>query len=208
MFITLKKANELQRHALEMVGKIDPKVTVEVSSYSKGDPESFVPQMFHAASTKWAQAIKDTRALLAAAYQIRRLLGIANADAEGSEFSINDLLAQRAMVEAEEKRLSALLASAEHGLRESDIDRTVSQITQQRKALERGTEMRYSLMTDHVDLCVVTQVQIDALKETIARLRHDKSALTDIISGRNLNTTFKVPEDVEETLRYHKIILS
>ncbi|CAM6055316.1 unnamed protein product [Sphagnum tenellum] len=205
MQITLKKASELQRMAIEAAGKIEVKGTVMVPFYSKGEPEEFVPVAYAHGTENFAIAVADTLELLAVGYEIRRLLGVANASQEHGS-SINDLLAERAMIEASEKRLQALLQVAESAISEPDCDEVVARIHQQRKTIEKGgAEIRYGI-DRNIEMRVVDEYQRRDLRNRLANLRFRKSELTDILAGRNLNTKITLTEDIVVTLRGHKII--
>jgi len=199
MQITLKKADELQRVAMEAANRLDPQVEVSVSAFTKAEPSVFVADAARAGYVKFVKQHKDIQALLNAAYDIRQWR-----DEQNSK-KINALLNRRALLEALEKRLSHLIDRVESSiLHEDAVDETVGRIERVRAAAPTGSYSGYD--NGRLTLSVVSNTDLEALRAELAMLRAKKSDLTDQIAGLNLNTKITLSETVVNTLRAHNLI--
>ena len=204
MQVTLKKASELQRLAIEAAGKINIRTSIPISIFGKGEPTKYVREAFEHATEAFVLNIERAFDLYEAGYEIRRLL--AKANAEGSE-SINEILTQRALCETQEKRLATLLQllSEDRTTEETNnVDEIASRIEHSRKAMEKG-EAHYGFDRNLL-LRVVSSEQENGIKIRLGHLRQDKSNLTDLLAAKNLNTKITLSDSVVKTLAAHNII--
>jgi len=206
MKVTLKKGSELARQAIEAAAKTNAPAETSVSFYAKGEPSEFVVTAYETASIKFVSAVSDTRALLETGYEIRRLLNKANNFVPaGDTQSISDLLTERAMIEAQEKRLGAHISQAETGLAEPSIDETISRIQQQLALVAKGNEGA-RFMERSFEMRAVDENTLETMRGYFMELRRKKSDLTDMLHGRNLNTKITLSDAAITVLKHHKII--
>jgi hypothetical protein len=197
MEISLKKANDLQRAVLAAAGKIDPAATVSVSPFAQGDAGAVVQTAVTDGEARFMTQLGDAFDLMDAGYEIRRLLGDKNATS-----GVNTLLCERAWVEAQEKRLSAVLLAVLDSTDQYPSEDAIGRLARAQNPLT--TQTYYDSARIHVS--ILTERHIAKMQGDLASLRARKSDLTDQIAGRNLNTKITLPDSTVELLRKHNLI--
>jgi len=196
MKVSLKKANELQRLALETANKLSVSSNVNVSIYTEGQPEDFIPVMREVAIAKIDATMSNSISLIDAGFMIRHLLGEENAKA------VNQLLNERACLEAKEKRLNVFLTSLD--VNESVSGEVIARVNSTRKLLENGTDRHY--VEKSFDMHVVSEDMRNRLQDELLDLRRLKSEITDKLAGINLNYTITLPSGVVQVLKDNKLL--
>ena len=197
MQITLKKANELQRIVLEAATKIEPQTTVAVSPYDvKSTNKTHLEDVIQKnGAAKFSESMDSMFALMNIAYEIRDMLGEANANS-----GINTLLNKRALVEAKEKRLVKIITTAEEVVGENTVDEALGRV---QRFNSLGTNNYYE---QDVKLTVVDAADLKAMKAELSKIKQQKSDLTDQLAGLNLNTKIKLSDAMVEFLRSQDIL--
>jgi hypothetical protein len=182
MEITLKKAGTLAAQLGAVV--VNVPATLSVSKYSDQAFEELVTQ----GEAAFAVALQTRLQAIQAQYKLRALIGVANADNAGQ---VDNLLAQRAMLDAELKVLNAVT--------QRKVAPDYPALQKQRAAmLERET---YG--GDSIDLNVAPAEQVQPL---IAERTKARAEIQDLLVGLNFTTKLQVPEDVVAVLRYHNLV--
>jgi hypothetical protein len=203
MKVSLKKAAELQKLALDLAGKIDVPVEASVSFYTKGEPTDFVMAAHSTTLKAFHDSLFNIHALNEAGYEIRKMLGAVNASKqENFDSSINDLLVQRASVEAQEKRIAGIISMiAHHDTAEETIGRIEAQ-----KAVGGSETTRHGFFDRAFAFGVVGDAELDTMKKLLASLRQQKSELRDQLAVMNINLKIELSDSVVETLRKNMLI--
>lgn len=196
MQVTLKKAAELSRLALEKAKATEIQTSMDVSIYDQRPLGEIV-----SAETAQAKTNLDSMYdLIAAAFALRMEIGRLNA-----EKGINALLTERAGLEVIESRLKTL-ASSVKGRR-----RTIESVEKEIEALRNQTVATENALygtrrKDEVSVPIFDDEWIKGIEANLAKIARDKSDIRDKIAGINLNTHLELSQDVETSLRRAKLI--
>jgi hypothetical protein len=182
MQITLKKAGTLAAQLGALVVPVP--ATLSVSKYSDRPFEDLVVE----GEAAFTVALQTRLQAIQAQYKLRALIGAANADNAGQ---VDNLLAQRAMLDAELKVLNAITQ------RKGAPDYPALQ-KQRAATLDRET---YG--SDEIELSVAPAEQVQPL---IAERVKARAEIQDTLVELNFTTKLQVPEDVVAVLRYHNLV--
>lgn len=196
MQVTLKKAADLSRAALDAAGKIKPRTSVAISVYQKSAVAETVAKAREAVTTAEAQA----KELLDVAFALRKQIGQVNAQA-----GVDDALTDRALLDAQERRLTALLDGVECQFDVNDAETVAARIEalKARAANPQGGLSRYE---ESFDTAVLGADDMAAVQADLAALRRRKSDLKDRIAGLNLSNHILLAEEQVAVLRRHQIV--
>lgn len=206
MQITLKQGYELAAKALAEAAKLRVEPELTISIYETAAVDDLVTD----AARKVDTDIDKIAWLIACAYELRRLVGEANAKA-----GVTDLLAERARIEAIDKRLTGILVqfdkSRENNSAEPNAIAAERKIANARQVAEgnatgSGRSSYYDRREDRVSVRVISDAQIDRLRARLAELRLDKADNFAQITKRNLETKINVTADLLITLREHRLV--
>ena len=190
MNITLRKANAIQNSINEAIRSIKIEKTVELNEF-----QDLATELQKANSTLINNDGRRQKLLLAL-YNIRGLVGVANAQS-----GIDVSLAKAAFID---KRIAQLdeLANAGAMMDLSVINGKIEKI----KNLKDEARSRIYGYGDTVSTSVVTQDQIDQARGEILNLKKQKQKLNDEILELNIKTEIPLSEDVVETLKAEGLI--
>ena len=191
MNLTLRKANAVQSSITEAIKSIEIKTTVELNEFQAVDAE-----LEKANATLFANDARRQKLLLAL-YNIRGLVGTANASA-GIDLS----LAKAAFVD---KRISQLdeLAKAEVITDLAVITGKLEKIKNDKSETARSRIYGY---TDTVSTSVVSAEQLASIKNEIKNLKKQKQKLNDEVLELNIKTEIPLSDDVVATLQAEGLI--
>lgn len=196
--ITLKKAADLSRSAIDAANAIKVNPTIAISIYT---PRS-ASEIVEAAREQIANSIDTITELLKVGHSIRALI-----KAKNTEIGIDERLNRRAYLDALEKRLTTILNQA--GITpvgdfdEDEVSDEIATVEGQIAAL-KATDNRYH---SSVSAKVMDSVMIERIRDTLNQIKRDKAELRDELAGLNLNARIKLdPSDVA-VLKKHKILV-
>lgn len=190
MNITLRKANALQSVITDTSKGIKLDITVEFNEFQ--DPVTSLQTL----NAEFFANDKRRADLLTALYNIRGLVGMANATS-----GVDAKLTQAAYID---KRVGQLetIGSA------SEMTEMTQLIGKLEKIKTRAPDSRASLYgrEDTVSTSLITRDQIAAAKAMIRDLKKQKQALNDEILELNVRTEITLPAEVEAVLRTEGLI--
>ncbi len=190
MNITLRKANAIQNSINDAIKSIKIEKTIDLNEFQDIGAE------LQKANANLINNDGRRQKLLLALYNIRGLVGVANAQ---SGIDVN--LAKAAFID---KRIAQLEELAGAG---AMIDLTVlSGKIEKIKNLKDEARSRIYGYGDTVNTSVVTQDQIDQAKGEILNLKKQKQKLNDEILELNIKTEIPLSEDVVQTLQAEGLI--
>ena len=206
--ISLKKASEYARLAIEAANKMAVPTQISLSVFSTATPHEAVA----AARAKAEEALADAGDLYLAGFSLRQEIGRANA-ASG----VSDHLAAIAADEAVIKKLQALVGgfgddAAEmlgipRGEADLDLDAEARRMAALRAAHEAGATpgRGYSRLEDSLSLPVVNSAMRERLKADIAQMRRFISTRKDAVAALNFTVKVDLDETHAAVLRRHGI---
>jgi uncharacterized protein YdcH (DUF465 family) len=184
MNITLRKANALQQSIQDAIKGIKIETTVSISEFQDVNAEL--------AKANATLVTNDARRqkLLVALYNIRSLVGTANANC-----GIDLNLAKAAFID---KRMVQLqeIADADHI---TDLNVINGKLEKIRNRKDEGRASLYGY-DDSVKTSIVDPVQLDQAKTEVKNLKKQKQKLNDEILELNIKTEIPLSEDVVATL--------
>ena len=185
MNITLRKANALQNSIQEAMKSIRVETSVDLNEFQ--DPNLVLTD----ANNKLFDADNRRQKLLLAVYNIRGLVGTANA---ASGIDVN--LAKAAFIDKRIGQLEEIASLKPH----TDISVIQGKLE---KIKNRKEESRASLYgrDDTVSTSVVSQEQINMAKAEIQNLKKQKQKINDEILELNIKTEIPLSDDVNELLK-------
>jgi len=190
MNLTLRKANAVQTAINDAIKSVKINVEVELNEFQDATEE------LQKANNALLAADARRQKLLLALYNIRGLVGTANASA-GIDLS----LAKAAFID---KRIAQLT-----DLADADAMTDLLVITGKLdKIKNRKEETRASLygFDSGVKTSVLSQVQIDQAKAEIKNLKKQKQKLNDEVLELNIKTEIPLSDDVVATLQAEGLI--
>lgn len=191
MNLTLRKANAIQNSINEAIKGIEIKTTVELNEFQAVESE-----LQKANTTLFANDARRQKLLLAL-YNIRGLVGTANASA-GIDLS----LAKAAFID---KRIAQLdeLAKAEVITDLAVITGKLDKIKNDKSETARSRIYGYN---DTVSTSVVSAEQSASIKNEIKNLKKQKQKLNDEVLELNIKTEIPLSDDVVATLTAEGLI--
>lgn len=190
MNISLRKANAVQNSINDAIKSIKIDTTISINEFQ--DP---AVELKRANDTLFTNDSRRQK-LLVALYNIRGLVGAANAN---SGIDLN--LAKAAFID---KRIAQLEALAGQSAM-TDLAVIVGKLE---KVKARPADTRSSLYgyNDSVESSVLTQAQIDQIKAEVLNLKKQKQKLNDEILELNIKTEIPLTDEVVATLQAEGLI--
>jgi uncharacterized protein YdcH (DUF465 family) len=191
MNITLRKANAVQNSINEAIKGIKIEPTININEFQ--NPETELKKANDALFANDARRQK----LLLALYNIRGLVGTANASS-GIDLS----LAKAAFIDKRIGQLEGLSSQDEM----TDLAVIVGKLDKIKN--DKAGESRRSIYGYHdtVSTTVITQAQIDQIKNEVKNLKKQKQKLNDEILELNIKTEIPLSDDVVATLTAEGLI--
>lgn len=194
MNVTLKRAADLARAALDAAAKMKIETRIVVSIHD-GSPLETV----ETARTRMLRQVDDVEALIRAGFTIRGQIGAANAQA-----GVDNLLTERAMLEAVQKRLTGLGSEDETAYEAPSVTGDlVQRLAFAKRRAESGSAYGHS---EHLAVGLVDADVGEGLAERRGAIRRSLSDIKDRVAGINLNTTISLDETTVAVLKKAKIV--
>jgi len=191
MNISLRKAAALQNSINDAIKSIEIKTEVELNEFQN------VVAELQAANTKLFENDARRQRLLLALYNIRGLVGTANAQA-----SVDLKLATAAFVD---KRL-AQLDEFSKAKPVTSLDVINGRLEKVRNDKSEGRRASIYGYNDTVTTSVFSQEQLDQITAEIRNLRKQKQKLNDEILELNIKTEIPLSDDVVKTLQAEGLV--
>lgn len=200
MKVTLKKASELARAAIEAANKITVSTNTTISIYSKDT----VRDVVKAAREQCLQDDSDARNLLSVAFEIRKVIGQKNA-----ECGVSKALTQREMLDQMERRYQMLLQPT-YGNRgevdDNELAEVAERLSSNKNRIMAGTTGNLRTVEENITVGVMDKATVKQLTDDLMSIRRQKSDLKDTIAGLNLNTTIELGDAWVTELKKHGLI--
>lgn len=190
MNITLRKANVVQNSINDALKSIEVKLDVQLNEFQ--DAEAVIS----AANKKLLENDQRRGLLLAAQYNIRGLVGAANAQS-----GIDLLLTRAAFID---KRIGQLETLTKHSPVTDMV--VIKGKLEKLKNLKDEARSRLYGYGDTVETSVLYAGDIDRLKNELAGLRKQKQKLNDEILELNIKTEIPLSEEAVATLTKEGIL--
>lgn len=191
MNITLRKANVVQNSISDALKNIDIKLDVQLNEFQDAKAE------IDAANKKLLENDQRRGLLLAAQYNIRGLVGAANAQS-----GIDLLLTRAAFID---KRISQLETMVKHAP-VADlvvINGKLDKIRNDKSETSRRSIYGYS---DTVETSVLGTGDIDKFKTELSSLRKQKQKINDEVLELNIKTEIPLSDEAVATLTKEGIL--
>ena len=204
--VTLRKAHDFERSLNEAAKRFQFNRTTEVSIHR----DETVADLVAAAQTTLRANLASAVSLVRAAHSIRSSISTANADS-----GINDLLSEKAALEAEEKIIGQVVNGTEQragrGLfRSPDYELDgASEVAVAQKQLDT---LRIRAATaerpgaESVTVRVLDAAAIEGLSGDLANIQLRKKAIADELLGLNMATKVTLTADTVALLKQFKLI--
>lgn len=187
--VTLKKAADLSRAALEAADAIEVTPLLAYNIHSTADAAGLLAT----ASADITKGIQQARDLLDAGYALREMIGEAN-----GMHGISRVMTKRRAIDAEIKLLTDFKATLSLRDSEADLETLPSVIATVKARLETGRG--FSIET-RVTLRASTPEQLAELEASLQALKRERSNIVEMLSRLNLNHTVKLDDGRETVLR-------
>lgn len=194
MQVTLKKASDLSRAALEVAnGSIRPRLDAVLSVYQKAPVGDTVEKARLAALEEEMGAML----LIKVAFSIRKSIGIVNASA-----GIDDALTERAMLDVMERRMQSMVSTV--GFDDEAIDTVAARLEAAKQRVAAGDSL--SRFEESFTTPVLGKEDIARINSDLATLKRRKNDLKDEVAGLNLTNYIKLTDDQVKVLRTFQIL--
>jgi predicted nucleic acid-binding Zn-ribbon protein len=188
MDVSLRKANSLQQEIQDTIKKIEAENTITINEFQ--DPVAEL----HRANEAFFKADSRKQKLLLALYNIRGLVGTANAQS-----GINMSLAKAAFMDKRITQLESLTGAKPH----LDIGVITGRIE---KLRNRKEDSGYFGREEGVVTSIFSQDQIDQAKGEVRNLKKQKQKINDEVLELNIKTEIPLSEDTVITLKAEGIL--
>lgn len=212
MQVLLRTASTFARQCGETAQQIEVRPTIRMSVHQNYPVEQ---RLNDAATTTYAN-IEDVLELHAVRATLRRLIGHTNDE------SVNELLAEKDMLNQDEKYLTGLIEQIVgkenerssrrrmYGLDAGSGPRTEHDTSEVDRALEAIRQRMATVTTgdvaDYVEVPALNKDQVKKLQARVAAIRRRRSVVSDKLAAENLRLHVTLPPEVERVLRKHDII--
>jgi hypothetical protein len=194
MDVTLKRAADLARAALEAANdiRIEPQVSISIHTADTAAAAERARRAFD-------EGLSRFEALVTAHYVIRALIGAANA-----RTGLDDLLTRRARLDALDRKLAGL---AEKARADRDAAGELAIAEAHAASLRQRLAAGHDVFGgEHVSLSVVDAARAERLAARRATIRRERSELADAVAGINLSTRVALDAATVATLREARIV--
>ena len=186
MNITLRKANAVQISINEMIKGLSFDTSVRINEFEDHNEQiNAVRDVFN---THRATRTK----LVGALYEIRKAVAVANA-----ENSINDMLAEVAMLE-KEIQFANTFATQQPRLSDAVITGKIAKIKEAKEDRFYGR--------DDVTTTIFTKEEVEEYKRTVADLKRQKQKLQDVLLELNVQTEITLDDETATFLERADIL--
>lgn len=204
--VTLRKAHDFERSLNEAAKRFQFNRTIEVSIHR----DETVADLVAAAQTTLRSNLASAVSLVQAAHNIRAAISTANADS-----GINDLLSEKAALEAEEKIIAAVVNGADQqvgrGRHRTDYELDgAAEVAVAQKQLEalrvRAASAERFHGAETVTVRVLDAAAIEGLSGDLATIQLRKKAIADELLGLNMATKVTLTSDTVALLKQFKLL--
>ena len=186
MNITLRKANAVQVSINDMIKGLSFDTSVRINEFEDHNEQiNAVRDVFN---THRATRTK----LVGALYEIRKAVAVANA-----ENSINDMLAEVAMLE-KEIQFANTFATQQARLSDAVITGKIAKIKEAKEDRFYGR--------DDVTTTIFTKEEVEEYKRTVADLKRQKQKLQDVLLELNVQTEITLDDETATFLERADIL--
>lgn len=185
MNITLRKANAVQNSINEMIKGLAFDTSVRINEFEDHN------EQINAVRTVFDTHRATRNKLVGALYEIRKAVAVANA-----ENSINDMLAEVAMLE-KEIQFNNTFATQQPRLSDAVIVGKIEKV----KAAKEDFYRR-----DDVSTSVFTKEEVDEFKRVVADLKRQKQKLQDVLLELNVQTEITLDDETATFLERADIL--
>lgn len=185
MNITLRKANAVQNSINEMIKGLAFDTSVRINEFEDHN------EQINAVRTVFDTHRATRNKLVGALYEIRKAVAVANA-----ENSINDMLAEVAMLE-KEIQFNNAFATQQPRLSDAVIVGKIEKV----KAAKEDFYRR-----DDVSTSVFTKEEVDEFKRVVADLKRQKQKLQDVLLELNVQTEITLDDETATFLERADIL--
>lgn len=191
MNITLRKANAVQAQIVDALKQIEVKLNVEINEFQNPEAE------IEAANKTLLENDRRRGLLLAAQYNIRGLVGVANAQS-----GIDSLLTRAAFTDKRIAQLDALV-KAETVTDMAVVNGKLEKIRNDKSESARSRIYGYN---DTVTTSVVNKGNIEHFKNELNSLKKQKQKLNDEVLELNIKTEIPLSDEAVATLTKEGIL--
>ena len=191
MNITLRKANAVQAQIVDALKQIEVKLNVEINEFQNPEAE------IEAANKTLLENDRRRGLLLAAQYNIRGLVGVANAQS-----GIDSLLTRAAFTDKRIAQLDALV-KAETVTDMAVVNGKLEKIRNDKSESARSRIYGYN---DTVTTSVVNKGNIEQFKNELNSLKKQKQKLNDEVLELNIKTEIPLSDEAVATLTKEGIL--
>lgn len=204
--VTLRKAHDFERSLNEAAKRFQFNRTIEVSIHR----DETVADLVAAAQTTLRSNLASAVSLVQAAHSIRASISTANADS-----GINDLLSEKAALEAEEKIIAAVVNGADQqvgrGRHRTDYELDgAAEVAVAQKQLEalrvRAASAERFHGAETVTVRVLDTAAIEGLSGDLATIQLRKKAIADELLGLNMATKVTLTSETVALLKQFKLL--
>ncbi len=202
--ITLKKAFDVAKAALEAANRIKINNSVKISIYSDGDPGKVITE----ATEKVQASVDDAITLISTHYNIKRLIGEMN-----DRIGVTTALRQKAKYEAIETKLSAMIKLIEvpANIYSRDITMDATDLNAIRSkiklSIDRIEKKDYTSGTEEsFSVTIMSDSYIETLTKEVLRIKRQKAGCVDSIAALNINNKITLDDADVDVLRKHEIL--
>jgi hypothetical protein len=206
MEVTLKKASDLGKAAIEASNKIKISKSIRISIYGESDPKALIDE----AAAKARQQLGDIQELISTHYGIKVTIGEAN-----DRVGITNLMRRVAEVEALIKVLTTNVkmlevnvdvlgrsyGAAEHV--DPNVDAIRERIALSKKRLQ---EKDSGTVEDSFSVSIIPESLLEDTNNTILLLKKQKANASEQLAALNVNTRITLSSSDVEVLKKHKLL--
>lgn len=205
--VTLRKAHDFERSLNEAAKRFQFNRTIEVSIHR----DETVADLVATAQTTLRSNLASAVSLVRAAHSIRSSISTANA-----ESGINDLLSEKAALEAEEKIIGQVVNGADaqvgrgrHRTPDYELD-GAAEVAVAQKQLEalrvRAATAERFHGAETVTVRVLDAAAIEGLSGDLANIQLRKKAIADELLGLNMATKVTLNSETVALLKQFKLL--
>lgn len=200
MQVTLKKAAELSRAAINASKTIEFKKAFSISAFISMD-DFDIGQIVGTGQLALTDAVSRSLALVDAGYEIRALIGDANAKA-----GVSGLLTKTAAIDETIQRLTLIVTETGSAVACDDLFDVKLRFHKMRTDTTAQTETPRFGATDRLTVSAISEAAKLNYLNDMAVLRRKRSAIKDELTAINFITKVTIPDHIVEVLRAEKVI--
>lgn len=188
MNITLRKANAIQKEIQDLLRSINCEIYIKIDEFE--DPTDVIPK----ANDRFFEQDRRRYNLLLAYYNIRNLVGVANAQNE-----ISNNLTQAAFIDKRIQQLAEICSAppiTDLGVIQGHLEKIKNSVPTIR-SYSYDSEIKTSLLSEE---------QIQQARTEVQKLKKQKQKINDQILEANIKTEIPLSTQVEEILTQEGLI--